>query len=244
MRMALAKTGVALVCTTLMVGCGASRTVKGGAVGAGAGGLLGGVIGHKAGNTAAGVLIGAAVGGSAGALIGRYMDKQAEELRKDLKNAEVERIGEGIVITFDSGLLFDVNSSVLQPAAKDNAKELARVLSKYEDTKVLVVGHTDSTGDHDYNVELSRKRAQSVAGHLAKLGVKEVRIDEQGKGETDPVAENDSDKGRQANRRVEVAIFANEKLRKAAERGDIGQPNDEKDEQGVRNADEAKARKG
>lgn len=223
MKKVLAKTSVGLLCVCLSMGCGASRTTKGGAVGAGAGGLLGGVIGHKAGNTAAGVLIGAAVGGTAGALIGRYMDKQAEELRKDLKNAQVERIGEGIVITFDSGLLFDVNSAQLQSAAKGNAKELARVLNKYEDTKVLVVGHTDSTGDHDYNVELSRKRAQSVADHLASLGIKEVRIDEEGKGETDPVAENESDKGRQANRRVEVAIFANEKLRKAAERGDIGE---------------------
>lgn len=223
MKRLIARTGVPLLCASLMFGCGASRTAKGGAAGAGAGGLLGGVIGHRAGNTAAGVLIGAAVGGSAGALIGRYMDKQAEELRKDLKNADVERIGEGIVITFDSGLLFDVNSAQLQSGAKDNTKELARVLSKYEDTKVLVVGHTDSTGDHDYNVDLSRKRAQSVAGHLEKMGIQDVRIEEQGKGETDPVADNASDKGRQANRRVEVAIFANEKLRKAADRGDLGE---------------------
>ncbi len=223
MKRMIAKTGVPLLCVSLMVGCGASRTAKGGAAGAGAGGLLGGALGHRAGNTAAGVLIGAAVGGTAGALIGRYMDKQAEELRKDVKNADVERIGEGIVITFDSGLLFDVNAAQLQSGAKDNTKELARVLNKYEDTKVLVVGHTDSTGDHDYNVELSRKRAESVAGQLEKMGIQKARIDEQGKGETDPVAANDSDKGRQANRRVEVAIFANEKLRKAADRGDIGE---------------------
>src|SRR5512142_1106540 len=107
------------ICLALVgMGCSASNTVKGGAIGAGAGAVIGGVIGHAAGNTAVGAIIGAAVGGTAGALIGNYMDKQAEEIQNDIKDAKVERVGEGIRITFNSGILFKTNSSDLQPAAK------------------------------------------------------------------------------------------------------------------------------
>ena len=90
----------------LGMGCSASNTVKGGAIGAGAGAVIGGVIGNQVGSTAVGAIIGAAVGGTAGALIGNYMDKQAEEIQNDIKDAKVERIGEGIKITFNSGILF------------------------------------------------------------------------------------------------------------------------------------------
>ena len=201
--------------------CNASRTAKGGAIGAGGGAVVGGVIGRAAGNTAAGAIIGAAVGGTAGALIGRRMDKQAEELRRDLENAKVERVGEGIKITFDAGILFDVNSAELRPAAKTDIQQLATTLKKYEDTNVIIEGHTDNTGSRDLNQRLSERRAQSVADFAAAQGVSRNRMTTQGFAFDHPVADNSTAAGRQANRRVEIAIFANEKMKKAAERGDL-----------------------
>ncbi len=205
---------------SLIAGCaGMNDTVKGGLIGAGAGGLVGGIIGKMSGNTAVGVLVGAAVGGAAGATIGHYMDKQAAELQKDLKNAKVERVGEGIKITFASGILYDVNSAALRSEAKDNITQLAKVLQKYEDTKILVQGHTDSTGSDSHNMELSQKRAASVGDQLKSDGVNIGRISEEGHGEEMPVADNGNSEGRQQNRRVEVAIWANEKLKQAAKDG-------------------------
>jgi outer membrane protein OmpA-like peptidoglycan-associated protein len=205
----------------LFVGCGASKTVQGGGIGAGAGGVVGGIIGHQYGNTAVGAIIGAAVGGTAGALIGRHMDKQAEEMREDIKNAKIERIGEGIKITFDSGILFAINSSELESVAQENIKSLAQVLNKYPDTNILVEGDTDNTGTEEYNQKLSERRAQSVADYLKGLGVPGTRISTVGLGELNPIASNDTEYGRQLNRRVEVAIFANDKLKKAAEEGSL-----------------------
>jgi outer membrane protein OmpA-like peptidoglycan-associated protein len=205
----------------LFVGCGASKTVQGGGIGAGAGGVVGGIIGHQYGNTAVGAIIGAAVGGTAGALIGRHMDKQAEEMREDIKNAKIERIGEGIKITFDSGILFGINSSELESVAQENIKSLAQVLNKYPDTNILVEGDTDNTGTEEYNQKLSERRAQSVADYLKGLGVPGTRISTVGLGELNPIASNDTEYGRQLNRRVEVAIFANDKLKKAAEEGSL-----------------------
>ncbi len=201
--------------------CNASRSVKGGAIGAAAGGAVGGVIGKKAGNTAAGVIIGAAVGGAAGALIGRYMDKQAEEIRRDLEGAKVERIGEGILITFDSGLLFDVGSYQLRTRTRDNIVELAKTLNKYQDTEILVEGHTDDRGTEEYNMTLSENRAKSVYNQLVRQGVATRRITVLGYGESQPIADNNTAEGRQQNRRVEIAIFADKKLKKAAKRGDL-----------------------
>lgn len=207
---------LAIAAMPVINGCGTSKTVRGGAIGAAAGGVIGGIIGSKAGNTAAGAIIGAAIGGTAGALIGNYMDRQAEEMERDLEGAKIERIGEGIKITFDSGILFAVNSSDLQPAAKENIGKLAVILNKYEDTNILVEGHTDSTGSAEYNQGLSERRAASVANYAKSLNVKGDRFTTVGYGKTQPVATNTTAEGRQANRRVEVAIFANEKLKDAA----------------------------
>ena len=198
-----------------------SRTAKGGAIGAAAGGAAGAAIGSRSGNTAIGAIIGAAVGGATGAAIGNYMDKQAKELQNDLKGAKVERIGEGIKITFDSGILFDVNSSTLKPASQQNITELARVLTKYKDTDVLIEGHTDADGSEDYNQTLSEKRAKSVADYLKGKGISGGRLTNIGYGEIQPIAENETSNGKAQNRRVEIAIMANKKLKKAAERGDI-----------------------
>jgi outer membrane protein OmpA-like peptidoglycan-associated protein len=185
----------------LLHGCSASDTVKGGAIGAAA------------------AIIGAAIGGTAGALIGRYMDKQAEEIQKDIQGAKVERVGEGIKITFDSGILFAVNSSNLTDQAKENVQKLATILNKYPDTNILVEGHTDSTGTEAYNQKLSERRASSVTDYTSGLGVAAARFKAMGYGESQPVASNSTAEGRRQNRRVEIAIFANDKLKSAAEKG-------------------------
>ncbi len=206
----------------LFSGCSASRTMKGGAIGSGVGGAVGAAIGSKSNNTAEGAIIGAMIGGTAGALIGHYMDKQAEELQKDLKDAKVERVGEGIKITFDSGILFDFDSYNLRNASEDNLTELAATLKKYQDTNILIEGHTDSVGTAEYNQTLSMERATSVADYLDKQGVNKNRFTVKGYGESQPVAPNDTEAGRQKNRRVEIAIYADKKLKRAAKRGDIG----------------------
>jgi len=209
------------VCVMLASCKSANKATKGAVIGTAGGAAVGAVIGRAAGNTAAGAIIGAAVGGTAGYLIGRYMDKQAAELRKDLEGAKVERVGEGIKITFNKGIEFAVNSSELSASSKTNLNDLARVLNKYEDTNILIEGHTDSTGDHDYNLALSEKRAASVSNYLKSLNVVGARITNVGYGPDQPLADNGSATGRQKNRRVEVAIFANEKLKKKAEKGEI-----------------------
>lgn len=202
----------------IMTGCNATNTTKGGAIGAGAGGAVGGVIGSRSGNTVVGAIIGATVGGAAGALIGRQMDKQAEELKRDLDGATVERVGEGIKITFNSGLLFSTNSSQLTSTTQQNLKELSATLNKYPDTNILIEGHTDNTGTDDYNQKLSETRAKSVSSFLSSQNVSGGRITTKGYGESQPVSDNGTDMGRDQNRRVEVAIFANKKMKKWAEK--------------------------
>ncbi len=205
----------------LFLGCSASNTTKGGIIGAGGGAVLGALIGKAAGNTAAGAIIGAAVGGAAGLVIGHYMDKQAEEMRQDLKNAKIERVGEGIKITFESGILFAVDKSDLRPDAQTNITNLAKILNKYPDTNILIEGHTDSTGTVEHNQVLSEQRASSVANYCKGLGVAGSRLTTVGYGETQPVASNLTSEGRQQNRRVEIAIFANDKLKDAAQNGEL-----------------------
>jgi outer membrane protein OmpA-like peptidoglycan-associated protein len=199
-----------------------SNTKKGAIGGAAAGGAIGGVIGHQSGNTAVGAIIGAAVGGAAGAYIGNYMDKQAAEMEKDLEGARIERVGEGIKITFDSGLLFDVNKAELKQASRTNLTNLAEILNKYPDTEILIEGHADATGTEEWNLELSKLRAQSVSNYLAQKQVMETRFTTMGYGESQPIASNDTSAGRAQNRRVEVAIYANDKLKKAAEKKTAG----------------------
>jgi outer membrane protein OmpA-like peptidoglycan-associated protein len=212
-----------LLVAQLFVSCKASNTTKGGAIGAGVGGAIGGVIGHQSDNTVVGAIIGAAVGGTAGALIGRHMDKQAEELKNDLKGATVQRVGEGIIITFDSGLLFDLDSYQLQQTTKTNLDELAKTLNKYEDTDILIEGHTDSSGEDNYNQTLSERRAREVEDYLQSQQVKGSRIKTKGYGEEQPLASNETDAGRRSNRRVEVAIYANDEMKKLAMKGELGE---------------------
>ncbi len=202
-----------------VVGCASlEKKEKGALIGGSAGAVIGGLIGKKTGNTALGAIIGAAIGGAAGAYIGNYMDKQAAEMERDLEGATIERVGEGIKITFDSGILFDINKSSLQPAAKTNLVNLAKILNKYEDTEIVIEGHTDATGSEDHNMDLSIRRAQSVSSHLSVNDVMVTRFNVVGYGETQPIADNETTIGRQENRRVEIAIFANDKLKGVAEK--------------------------
>ena len=205
-----------IVSVQVMLGCKASNMAKGTAIGAGSGAVIGGIIGKQSGNTAVGAIIGAAVGGTAGAIIGKNMDKQAAELKEDLKGATIERVGEGIKITFDSGLMFDFDSYTLTAGTKENLTGLAKTLNKYPDTNILIEGHTDKKGTEKYNMNLSQQRARSVATYMEQLNVQSSRITTNGYGELQPISEND-----QQNRRVEVAIYANEKMKKAAEKGQL-----------------------
>lgn len=220
--MLLKRSVLILLSVCMVLSCkNMSKTGKGAIIGTAAGAGAGAIIGKVAGNTLLGTIVGAAVGGTAGALIGKHMDKQAEELQRDLKNAKVERVGEGIKITFDSGILFDVNSTTLKSEAQQNIEQLAKTLNKYSDTNVLIEGHTDNTGKDDYNQKLSERRAEAVSEFTKKQGVADSRITTAGYGEKQPIADNNTVDGRQKNRRVEIAIFANEKMKKAAKNGDL-----------------------
>lgn len=192
-----------------------SKTEEGAAVGGATGAVLGGIIGNQTGSTARGAIIGAAVGGAAGAIIGRRMDQQAEALEEELPGAKVERVGEGIEVTFDSGILFDFNSYALRPEAREHLSSLAASLNEYPESEVLVVGHTDSSGSDEYNQTLSENRANAAGAFLIRSGVSPSRVKMMGLGETEPVASNDTPDGMQQNRRVEVAIFASEAYRKS-----------------------------
>jgi outer membrane protein OmpA-like peptidoglycan-associated protein len=206
-----------LAAVFLVGGCSSlSNTEQGAIIGAGAGGAAGAAIGKATDNTAEGAILGAVVGGAAGALIGQRMDKKANELNRELENAEVERVGEGIKVTFDSGLLFDFDSAALRSNAEQNLAEFAESMKDFEETKILIVGHTDARGPADYNQQLSERRAQSASDYLDQQGLDSGRLITVGKGESEPVATNETEEGRQQNRRVEVAIYANEEYREAA----------------------------
>ena len=191
-----------------------NKTQQGAIIGAAAGAGAGAVVGGKLGSTAKGAIIGAAVGGVAGAVIGQQMDKQARELAMDVEGARVERVGEGIAVTFDSGLLFAYDSDVIQGNARDNLVNLANSLKKYPKTDLMIVGHTDSMGADAYNQGLSERRARAAKNFLVAQGITADRVQIAGRGETEPIADNASTDGRSQNRRVEVAIYASEEMRK------------------------------
>jgi len=204
-----------LLITTASLGLAtcATKAQTGAVVGAAGGAVVGGVIGQAAGSTTKGVIIGAVVGGAAGAIIGNEMDKQAKELKQNIKGAKVERVGEGIQVTFESGLLYDFDSDVVRPEARVNLQELAKSLDKYPNSDLLIVGHTDQVGTAAYNQALAERRASAAANYLVSQGVTRTRVSTRGMGETEPMATNDTEAGRQLNRRVEVAIYASKAYR-------------------------------
>ena len=211
--------GRSVTAAVLLLAACATNTQTGAVVGTAGGAVVGGVIGKVAGSTAKGAIIGAVVGGAAGAIIGSRMDKQAKELELSIEGASVERVGEGIQVTFDSGLLYDFDSDVVRPEAKTNLNRLAASLEKYSGSNLLIVGHTDQVGSSEYNQALSERRAESSAKYLISQGVDGARVDTRGLGETEPVGSNETEAGRRSNRRVEVAIFASKQARDAAVKG-------------------------
>ncbi|HKR08888.1 MAG TPA: OmpA family protein [Gemmatimonadaceae bacterium] len=198
----------------VLSGCaGMSQKQKGAVIGATAGAAAGAVIGNQTGSTARGAIIGAVIGGAAGAVIGHQMDQQAKELQQNIPGATITRVGEGIAVSFPSGILYPFNSTEILPAGKDNLRQLASSLDKYPNSDVLIVGHTDSVGTDAYNQDLSQRRALAASAYLQSLGVPASRLQTQGRGETEPIASNDTEDGRQRNRRVEIAIYASEAYR-------------------------------
>jgi outer membrane protein OmpA-like peptidoglycan-associated protein len=199
---------------TGLAGCASmNNTERGTAVGAGTGAAVGAVVGRQTGNTARGAILGAVIGGAAGAIIGRRMDQQAREIETNVPGADVQRVGEGIAVTFASGILFPFDSDQLLSAGQSNLRQLAGTLQRYPGTEVLIVGHTDSQGADDYNMRLSNRRAESARMYLISNGIASNRIRTEGRGEMEPVADNSTESGRARNRRVEVAIFADSQYR-------------------------------
>ncbi|MDC7993516.1 OmpA family protein [Altibacter sp. HG106] len=219
---------LAVVFTASFVSCEATRNAnnkqKGAVIGAAGGAILGAIIGNnagKGGNGEIGAVIGGVVGGTAGVLIGDKMDKQAQKIEQEIPGAQVERVDDGIVVTFDenSGVYFDTNKYNINAASQETLNKLAAVLVEYPDTDVLVVGHTDSTGTDAYNMELSKNRAYAVTNYFTQnRGLSSGRFTTNWFGEQSPIADNSTAEGRAQNRRVNVAIVPNEKMVQDAER--------------------------
>lgn len=202
----------------------ANNKQKGAVIGAAGGAILGAIIGNnagKGGNGAAGAVIGGVVGGVAGVIIGGRMDKQAQKIEEEIPGAKVERVDDGIVVTFDenSGVYFDTNKYNINAGSAANLDKLAGVLIEFGDTNVLVVGHTDSVGADEYNMTLSKKRAYAVTNYFSQnKGLSSARFTTDWYGESSPVASNDTAEGRAKNRRVNIVIVPNEKMKKDAEK--------------------------
>ncbi|GAA4966766.1 OmpA family protein [Algibacter aquimarinus] len=195
----------------------ANNKQKGAVIGATGGAVLGAIIGNnvgKGGNGELGAVIGGVIGGTAGVLIGNKMDKQAQKIEEEIPGVEVERVDDGIVVTFDegSGVYFATNKSDINSKSQETLNKLAGVFKEYSDTNILVVGHTDSTGDAIYNMELSKNRAYSVTRYLTNKGLNSSRFTTNWFGETQPLHDNSTSTGRAKNRRVNIAILPNEKM--------------------------------
>ena len=195
----------------------ANNKQKGAVIGATGGAVLGAIIGNnvgKGGNGELGAVIGGVVGGTAGVLIGNKMDKQAQKIEEEIPGAKVERVDEGIVVTFDenSGVYFDTNKYNINVASQESLNKLIGVFKEYTDTNILVVGHTDSVGTEEYNMTLSKNRANAVTNYLINNGISSSRLNTNWFGESQPTNDNSTAEGRAKNRRVNVAILPNEKM--------------------------------
>ncbi|MCX7548505.1 OmpA family protein [Xanthomarina sp. F1114] len=195
----------------------ANNKQKGAVIGATGGAVLGAILGNnigKGGNGELGAVIGGVVGGGAGVLIGNKMDKQAQEIEEEIPGAQVERVDDGIVVTFDenSGVYFATDKFNINSASQTTLNKLANVFKEYPDTNILVVGHTDSVGAEAYNMTLSKRRAYSVTNYLISSGVSNGRLTTNWFGETQPMHDNSTAEGRAKNRRVNVAILPSEEM--------------------------------
>jgi len=199
----------------------ANNKQKGTAIGVAGGAILGAIIGNnvgKGGNGEIGAVIGGVLGGTAGVLIGNKMDKQAKKIEEEVPGATVERVEDGIVVTFDenSGVYFNTNKSDINSKSQTTLNKLASVFAEFSDTNILVVGHTDSAGKEGYNMTLSKERAYSVTNYLKDKGLSPERFTTHWFGETQPKYDNNTADGRSKNRRVNVAIVPNEKMKEDA----------------------------
>ena len=224
MKKIINKTAIVILTIALSIGftnCkaiqNANNKQKGAVIGTTGGAILGAIIGNnvgKGGNGELGALIGGVVGGTAGVLIGNKMDKQAQKIEEEIPGAQVERVDDGIVVTFDegSGVNFATNKYNINEPSKTNLNKLIGVFKEFPDTNILVVGHTDSVGADDYNMTLSKNRANAVTTYLTQSGVSAGRLTTNWFGETQPIHDNTTADGRAKNRRVNVAILPNDKM--------------------------------
>ncbi len=227
--MKLTAAGLSLL---LVMGSCATKQATGTGVGAGAGAALGAIVGgllnnsHRGTGAAVGAAIGAAVGGTAGNLIGKHMDKVAEQA-KAVENAKVEQVTDAnglaaVKVTFDSGILFKTNKYDLNANAKTDLSKFSTVLKNNTDCQVDIQGYTDNTGNDGINQPLSENRAKSVYNYLTSCGVSSSQFKNvQGFGSSNPVADNTTAAGRQANRRVEVYLYASQSMVDAANNGTL-----------------------
>ncbi len=224
MQMTIQRTGrvntrlllLGIMVSSTVTGCASmSKKETGAVIGATAGGVAGGVIGRNNGSTAKGAILGAAVGGAIGAVIGHQMDQQAKKIEQQVAGATVERVGEGIQVTFASGLLFEFDSEKIRGEAANNLRNLAQSLTEYPKSDLLIVGHTDSVGEDSYNQALSERRARATADYLVSQGISRDRLRTSGRGEMEPIANADDEK----NRRVEVAIYASDAYKAELKKG-------------------------
>ncbi|MDZ4757757.1 MAG: OmpA family protein [Bacteroidota bacterium] len=209
--------------TLSMIGIGNSctplnKTQKGAAIGTASGGVIGGIVGRASGNTALGAIIGATVGGVTGAVIGTKMDKQAAEIKNTVPGAKVYRVGEGIIVEFNSKILFAFDKSDVSETAKENLTKLVTVLNNYPETNIEIQGHTDNVGTDQYNLDLSGRRASAVSYYISQKGIASNRISTKPYGESVPNYTNDTEEGKASNRRVEFLITANAKMQSDAKK--------------------------
>lgn len=225
MKNRITKSTFILLSSVLIFGCSAVKNAnhkqKGAVVGSTSGAVIGGVLGNNVGkgdNTALGAIIGAVVGGVAGGFIGDRMDRQAERIEEQIPGAEVTRVGEGINVVFneDAGVYFDTSKSNVKGTSATTLNKLAGIFKEYPKSYILVEGHTDSAGPEDYNMKLSKQRAESVTNYLLTQGISQGRFTTKWYGEGQPKADNTTSEGKRKNRRVELAIVASQELKDEA----------------------------
>ncbi|PWR22189.1 OmpA family protein [Zavarzinia compransoris] len=193
----------------LLAGCAQDGRISNTGAGAGIGALVGAGIGAAvAGNRGQGALIGAGIGALTGGAVGYYMDEQERQLREKMAGTgvEVERVGDSIRLIMPGGVTFRTGSSEIQPQFYSPLDQVAATLNQYPQSLIDIIGHTDNVGSDQMNQQLSERRASSVASYLMSRGVVPQRVNAYGMGETQPIADNNTDFGRQRNRRVEVLI--------------------------------------
>jgi len=218
---------LAIMVSISCINCGAVQNAnnkqKGAVLGAAGGAVLGAILGNnvgKGGNGEIGAVIGGVVGGTAGVIIGNKMDKNAQRIEEEIPGVEIERVDDDIIVTFDenSGINFDTNKHNINEGSKETLDKMVNLFLEFPDTNVLVIGHTDSTGSAEYNMTLSKKRAEAVTGYFVNnQNISHARFTTNWFGETSPISSNETPEGRAHNRRVNIVLIPNEKMKNDAQ---------------------------